>query len=86
MAPPPKTGREASRRSNAKHSARAGVDDVFGSTVSTATPRPKAQDPFGMDNFSIPVNGSGDLSSDYHNLGLLDKKMMEMKVSICSVL
>lgn len=81
VAPPPKTGRDANRRSSAKNSARIGVDEVFGSApISTATPRPKPQDPFGMGNFSIPVNGNGDANPDYHNLGLLDKKIMEMKV------
>ncbi|XKL69540.1 hypothetical protein PGB90_007309 [Kerria lacca] len=79
LAPPPKTGRDASRRSNLKKSARAGMDDVFGSNISTATPRPKPQDPFGMGNFSIPVNGNADSNSDYHSLGFLDKKIMEMK-------
>lgn len=81
MAPPPKTGRDANRRSSAKSSARVGVDEVFGSApINTATPRPKPQDPFGMGNFSIPVNGNSDTNPDYHNLGLLDKKIMEMKV------
>lgn len=56
------------------------MDDVFGSNISTATPRPKPQDPFGMGNFSIPVNGNADSNSDYHSLGFLDKKIMEMKV------
>lgn len=83
MAPPPKTGRDANRRSNSKNSTRSGMDDVFGGStgISTATPRPKPQDPFGMGNFSISVNGNSDCNSDYHSLGLLDKKIMEMKVN-----
>lgn len=81
MAPPPKTGRDKNRQNNGK-SARAGMEEIFGSPVSMATPRPKPQDPFGMGNFSIPVNGNSESnSSDYHNLGLLDKKILEMKVS-----
>lgn len=83
MAPPPKAGRDKSRQNNGKSSARVGMDEIFGSSMSTATPRPKPQDPFGMGNFSIPVNGNSDSnSSDYHNLGLLDKKIMEMKVLV----
>ncbi|XP_065209930.1 PTB domain-containing adapter protein ced-6-like [Planococcus citri] len=79
LAPPPKAGRDKSRQ-NGKSSARAGMDEIFGSAANTATPRPKPQDPFGMGNFSIPVNGNSDSnSSDYHNLGLLDKRILEMK-------
>ena len=84
VAPPPKAGRDKSRQNGKSNntSARAGMDEIFGSGMNTATPRPKPQDPFGMGNFSIPVNGNSESNtSDYHNLGLLDKRILEMKVN-----
>lgn len=83
VAPPPKAGRDANRRNYTTTSARAGVEDVFGSTINAATPRPKPQDPFGMGNFSIASSNGGNFnsSSDFQSaIGILDKKIMEMKV------
>lgn len=74
MAPPPKPARDTGRRSQ-------NSDDIFGLSPFKATPRPSGQsrtsasDPFGMDDFGKSVNNG--IESD---IGLLDKRMKEMKV------
>jgi len=74
VAPPPKPARDTGRRSQ-------NSDDIFGLSPFKATPRPAGQprtsasDPFGMDDFgqSVPNGIENDI-------GLLDKRIKEMKV------
>lgn len=76
VAPPPKPARDTGRRTQ-------NSDDIFGLSPFKATPRPAGQpktsvsDPFGMDDFgqSVPNGNESDM-------GLLDKKMKEMKVNV----
>lgn len=76
VAPPPKPARDTGRRSQ-------NADDIFGLSPFKATPRPAGQprtstsDPFGMDDFGQSVKNG--IESD---IGLLDKRIKEMKVNI----
>lgn len=81
MAPPPKPARDMGRRSQ-------NSDDIFGLSPFKATPRPAGQprtsasDPFGMDDFGQSVQNGG-VDSD---IGLLDKRIKEMKVKVVNVI
>lgn len=76
VAPPPKPARDTGRRTQ-------NTDDIFGLSPFKATPRPAGQprtsasDPFGMDDFGKSVKNG--IESD---IGLLDKKIKEMKVNL----
>lgn len=75
MAPPRKPARDTVRRCQ-------NSDDIFGLSPFKATPRPAGQprtsasDPFGMDDFGQTVRNGG-VEND---IGLLDKRIKEMKV------
>lgn len=77
VAPPPKPARDTGRRSQ-------NSEDIFGLSPFKATPRPAGQprtsasDPFGMDDFGQTVQ-NGSVESD---MGLLDKRIKEMKVKV----
>lgn len=98
VAPPPKASRDTSRRnipSSIKNGS-SQKEDIFGSAPfnvvasSSASTNPvrsvnNDQDPFGMGNFGIEMvaAGSEPSQSDFENaIGLLDKKILEMKVFI----
>jgi len=75
VAPPRKPARDTVRRCQ-------NSDDIFGLSPFKATPRPAGQprtsasDPFGMDDFGQTVRNGG-VEND---IGLLDKRIKEMKV------
>lgn len=85
LAPPPKAARDPARRSIQVNNGQ--KEDIFGSTpfnIPTPTPRTNANpiaaspDPFGMGDFG--ASGTEPSQSDFENaIGLLDKKILEMK-------